>query len=809
MRWLFFIAFALFFLKSPAQNPSPFSSTEIYQKIKKLNVLGSVLYVAAHPDDENTRLLAYLSNGKLYRTAYLSLTRGDGGQNLIGDEQGIALGLIRTQELLAARRIDGAEQFFSRAFDFGYSKGPGETLQFWNKEKILSDVVWIIRKFRPDIIITRFPTTGEGGHGNHTASAILAQEAFADAADTTKFPEQFKYGVTTWKPLRLLWNTFRFGSVNTESNSQFKINTGGYNALLGESYGEIAARSRSQHKTQGFGVPSSRGEQIDYFKTILGTAPKETLMDGVNTTWSRTGASGISQLISEIQNNYLPEHPERSVAALLNLYQKISELPDGYWKTEKLKEVKSLIRDCSGLFMEAYTRIHFVYPGQKFQLTFSADDRLGIPVKIESVQFMDNNETLLETLPLDETVNKTFNRTIPENTPVSQPYWLKYPMNKGSYNVYDQRLIGKPENDPLAINVLLDFSGIKIPFELPVRYKTNDPVKGEVYQPLFVVPKVEVSSAPDIALSINKNPVEIQDHVVKNDTSVTSVKTRAIYPSEVMTKNSGGVKKYFNGKTTNTVDSVRFQATADGQTYDRYKVLISYSHIPDIVYFPEALTKLVSVDLKTSGKTAGYIPGAGDKIPEALQQMGYTVATLSPADFTKEKLSRFDVIVSGVRAYNIHGWLNDVYPQLMDYVKNGGVLFVQYNTNNNIGPVKAKIGPYPFDISRTRITDEDAKVNFLNPADRLLNYPNKITGNDFDNWIQERSTYHAANYSGHYKPVLSMHDPGESLQEGSLIYDNYGKGRFVYCGLVMFRELPAGVPGAYRLFANLIAKPQP
>ena len=281
MKKFILCSVVLLSLNAMAQTPSFPTSGDIYLGLKKLNVLGSVLYLAAHPDDENTRLITYFSKDRLYRTGYLSLTRGDGGQNLIGEEQGIELGLIRTQELLAARRIDGGEQFFSRAFDFGYSKSPEETFTKWDREKILSDVVWVIRKFQPDVIITRFPTTGEGGHGQHTASAILANEAFTAAADSKRFPDQLKF-VQPWQTKRILWNTFNFGSVNTTSSDQFKLDAGDYNPVLGKSYGEIAAESRSQHKSQGFGVARSRGEALEFFKTTGGNAPTNDLLDGVN-----------------------------------------------------------------------------------------------------------------------------------------------------------------------------------------------------------------------------------------------------------------------------------------------------------------------------------------------------------------------------------------------------------------------------------------------------------------------------------------------------------------------------------------------
>src|SRR6202012_2711831 len=319
---LFLFVFSYVFSQS---NP-PQDLGTIEQSFKKLNVLGSVLYVAAHPDDENTRLLAYLAAEKHYRTGYLALTRGDGGQNLIGDEQSEVLGLIRTQELLAARRVDGAEQFFTRANDFGFSKGPDETLKIWDKEKVLGDVVWVIRNFRPDVIICRFPTTGEGGHGHHTSSAILAQEAFTAAADPKRFPEQLKY-VQPWQAKRLLWNTFSFGTVNTTAPDQFKINVGVYNPILGEGYGEMAAESRSNHKTQGFGSARQRGDAYEYFKTILGDAPKEDLMDGINTSWARVkGAEDIGTEAEKIRKDFEIDHPEKSVPALIKLLDKVEKV---------------------------------------------------------------------------------------------------------------------------------------------------------------------------------------------------------------------------------------------------------------------------------------------------------------------------------------------------------------------------------------------------------------------------------------------------------------------------------------------------
>lgn len=817
-KLLFSVLFFTFsFLITNAQAPKSYTSAEILLQLKKLNVLGSVLYVAAHPDDENTRLLAYLANEKLYRTGYLSLTRGDGGQNLIGDEQGVDLGLIRTQELLAARRIDGAEQFFSRAFDFGYSKSPEEAMRFWGHDKILSDVVWVIRKFRPDVIITRFPTTGEGGHGHHTASAILAGEAFEAAADPTKFPEQLKY-VSVWQAKRLLWNTFNFGSNNTQSNDQFKMECGDYNPVLGKSYGEIAAASRSQHKSQGFGVPAQRGSVIEYLKTIKGTAPVSDLFDEVDISWKRINEGASANAVNKILEKFDVSHPEKSLPALVDLYKKIETLPDDYWRNKKLDEVKDLIVNCSGLFMDATTNTQYAVQGDSLKINLVVNNRSGANI-LSADAHLNDDYVIFDQLKKNTNAVQTYSMYIRPTTKLTQPYWLQSPMEKGSFNVTDQQQIGKGESDPLSVIFSMLIEGKEFKFTKPVRYKFTDPVKGELYQPVTILPKVEVNYNNSVFLAINNKPVEVGTRIKSNlpvaaDYIVTKQTTAKIkntnspftFKSTADNKATNETSTFsFTGVDGDYVEEIKLEASDVGRIYQQYKRNIDYDHIPSIVYFHEATAKLSKIDLKTEGNYVGYIPGAGDKIPEALVAMGYKVVTLKESDIKAANLKQFDAIVTGVRAYNTNEWMNNVYEDLMEYVKDGGVLLVQYNTSNQIGPVKAKIAPYPFTISRNRITDEEAKVNFLLPEHPALNHPNKISEKDFDGWIQERSIYHAEKLDTAYKAILSMKDPGEQEQNGSLIIANYGKGRFVYTGLVFFRELPAGVPGAYRLFANLIA----
>jgi len=829
------VAIVCCFFNGNAQTPKSYTSSEILLQLKKLNVLGSVLYIAAHPDDENTRLMAYFANEKLYRTGYLSLTRGDGGQNLIGDEQGVDLGLIRTQELLSARRVDGAEQFFSRAFDFGFSKSPEEALRIWGHDKILSDVVWTIRKFKPDVIITRFPTTGEGGHGHHTASAILAGEAFDAAADPTKFPEQLKY-VGVWQAKRLLWNTFSFGGTNTTREDQFKLETGDYNPVLGKSYGEIAATSRSMHKSQGFGNPAQRGTVIEYFKTIKGTAPVNDLMDGVNSTWNRMAGDHIAEItlsvikndIDKIISNFSVEFPAKSVPSLVKLYESIENIPvdqkqrnDIYWKEQKLNEIKKIIENASGLFMEAVANTQYAVQGDSIKVTLTVNNRSGANILNADTQ-IDTTYVIFDQLKKNVNAVKTYTWIMQPDIKVTQPYWLEDQKDKGSFNVSDQNNIGKAESDPISVTFSMMIEGKEFVFKKPIWYKFTDPVKGELYEPLNIINPVFVSTAPSFVLfnSAIKNQTKNIRFVVqankafednmqlaynKSDSTINAVST--------YTNFAKGEKKMFNVAVSNSGlkenDVVLVNGIFSAKKINEKQLLgqrkISYDHIPDIVYNQVDPVKLINLDLKTEGNFAGYIPGAGDKIPEALEQMGYKVVTLKESDMTPDNLRQFDVIITGVRTYNTNEWMNNAYDALMQYVKEGGVLFTQYNTSNQIGPVRAKISPYPFTISRNRITDEEAKVNFLLPDHKALNYPNKITEKDFDGWIQERSIYNAENIDTAYKRILSMKDPGENEQDGSLIVADYGKGRFVYTGLVFFRELPAGVPGAYRLFANLIA----
>ena len=819
-----------------AQTPASYSAADLQQQFKKLNVLGSVLYIAAHPDDENTRLLAYLAKERLYRTGYLSLTRGDGGQNLIGDEQGIELGLIRTQELLAARRVDGAEQFFSRAYDFGFSKSTEEALSMWDKEKVLADAVWVIRKFQPDVIITRFPPDSRAGHGHHSASSVIAQEAFKAAADPKRFPEQFAFGVKPWQAKRIFWNTFNFGGNNTTSNDQLKINVGGYNPALGKSYGEISAESRSQHKSQGFGVPAARGASTEFFSFTAGEPAKEDIMDDVITNWNRllvNANENDKALITSINNffneaaqgSWPVEHPEKMIKPLSVLYQEISGLADSYWKKQKLQEVQDLIARCAGLWLEVTANTEFAVQGDSIRLSIVANNRQGEKITLNSIKVDVLDEAVNKELQPNQ--NFTINRPLYvfANKPVSQPYWLEKKMTTGSFVVSDQNLIGRPESLPAyTVTFNVSIEGLNLSYTRPVQYKFTDPVKGELYRPLTIVPPATVTTGPDIIVfrQQQKQNAELTVKVTANKdfnnykaTITNRIKNNSESQNDsAFTVGKGLSKNYgFTIGNANMKDFVQDNAQVfvdlkNGKAEQPawlHLVSINYDHIPPIHYYYQDNAKILNLDLKTAGKKIGYIDGAGDKVAYALEQMGYEVNILKEKDLFPANLTQFDAIITGVRAYNVHDFLKTKYDVLMEYVKNGGNLIVQYNTNNNISSVKGGIGPYPFTVTRGRVTDETAKVNFLLPNHPVLNYPNKITDKDFEGWIQERGIYFADQLDPAFQSPLSMADPNEADQKGSLIIADYGKGKFVYTGLVFFRELPAGVPGAYRLMANIIA----
>lgn len=792
-----------------AQETSQLNASEIKLGLQKLNVVGNVLYIAAHPDDENTRLLAYLAKERKFRTGYLSVTRGDGGQNLIGPEQAELLGVIRTQELLAARRIDGAEQYFTRANDFGFSKTSEESLRLWGKEQILADMVWVIRNFKPDVIITRFPEDARAGHGQHAASAILAKEAFFAAADAKRFPEQLK-SVKTWQAKRLLWNTFNFNAANnTTSDEQLKINVGLYNPLLGKSYGEISAESRTNHKSQGFGSANQRGDMFEYFSHVAGDESKTDLFDGINTSWNRVaGAAALPALISKADKDFDSTDPSKSVEALLEIKKQI----DKVGIPSKTEEVNQLILACAGIWLELNSTEQQYAIGDSIPVRLQAIARVPASFKYQ-ISVSDNLSKQSTTLLPNKFSSVNGKIKFSTDTP-SQPYWLQDDNSIGAYVVKNQSDVGLPENKAaISTTFSVNIGGSIITTVRPVVYKFTDQVRGEITQPVSVAPPVTASLGEKAFIFKGNEPkiisVQLQSFRDKSAGKVqlSVPKGWKVSPASIdfnLQKGSVLTKEFIVTPSAGTGGEISASISIAGKTYNQGIKEINYHHIPAQTLFPVAKAKAESLDLKTTGKKIAYIAGAGDLVAESIKQLDFDVTMLTTSQVLTTSLAGFDAVITGVRLYNVNEDVKLIQPKLLEYASNGGVVLVQYNVNNPL--YLQSIGPYPFSINRDRVTEEDAAVAFINPGHRVLNHPNKITSKDFDGWIQERGLYFTSNIDPKYDTIISLHDKDEKPNAGSLLVAEVGKGRFVYTSLSFFRQLPAGVPGAYRLFVNLISK---
>jgi LmbE family N-acetylglucosaminyl deacetylase len=828
-RWRVAVVFAMLATACMANSadapavlsPEQMSGGEIELALQKLNVLGRVLYIAAHPDDENTNLMALWANGSLYDAAYLSITRGDGGQNLIGPELRERLGIIRTEELLAARRVDHAKQFFSRAIDFGFSKTAEETMRIWDHDKILSDVVWVIRKFRPDVIVTRFSPEDQLTHGHHTASAILAREAFEAAGDPKRFPEQLAF-VKPWRPKRLVWNTspffFKNRNLPFDPTGLTVLEAGGYNPLLGKAYTEIAAASLSMHKSQGVGSPPRRGARKEYFKLLEGQPMTTALFEGIDTSWSRVpNSEAVAAEIRQIISQFRPSDPAASVPELLKLRQALSGIKDDSWVPEKKAELDQIIAACLGLHVEASTTNETVTPGQTVTIKLEAINRCNIPVILQEVRCPLSGESMKidSGLPANELVTKDLSCKIPENTPYSQPYWLRRPGTLGTFAVDDQQLIGLPENPPdLPVEIVLQVNGQELRYTLDGKYRTVDPVVGELRRQLVIAPPVFAKIADGALVFPTNQPKPVSVHVtaatgpVKGELKLAVPKGWEVDPTSVPIDLKGADAEMVATFTVKPPDqdsegTLRAIVSIDGRDYSFERVRISYPHIGVQTLMPPAEVKLVRADIRKKGDRIGYIPGAGDDVPESLEQIGYSVKILNESDITAKNLAQFSAVVLGIRAYNTQDRISNWLPELFDYVKAGGVVIAQYNT---LAELKTEqLGPYPLEISHDRVTDENAEVRILAPTHPLMTVPNKITSKDFEGWVQERGLYFPTKWDPAWTPILSCNDPKEKPLDGGLLVAKLGKGYFIYTSYSWFRQLPAGVPGAYRLFANMLS----
>jgi LmbE family N-acetylglucosaminyl deacetylase len=806
-----------------AQPPRQPHAGELAAGIRRLGVTGSVLYVAAHPDDENTRLLAWLAGGRGLRAGYLSMTRGDGGQNLIGTEQDELLGLIRTHELLAARRIDGAEQMFTRARDFGYSKSADETLRIWGRDEVLADVVLAIRRFQPDLIVTRF-TTKPPNHGHHTASALLAEEAFAAAADPSRFPEQLGQ-LQPWKADRLLNNVSTWNlQPNADMSAYLKVDVGGFDPLLGRSWGEVSAESRSQHKSQGFGVPAERGTLLEYFNPLAGTRPKVDLFEGLELTWRRwSGTDKVVQAIDEASNGFNPRAPHLSIPALLRVHEALSALPDANpWKALKLRETEALVAACAGLFLEVRAAETSAVPGGQVTLNVLALNRSPAAVKLVSVALPGGGSVAdFSELAGEKLFKVSKPVTIPADARISTPYWLREPTKGGLYTLAepDRALVGRPEGEPaLTATFVYEVGGKRFSVVRPVVYVWTDPVRGELYRAFEIVPAVTATLEREVLMFPN-GATQSVPVVLAAGKAEASGKVRLevpqgwrVEPAEVPFQlASRGDERTVQFQLTppkGATERARLRVVVDsGGRSESWRVrTVTHEHIPPQAVRQPSEATLVPFALATKVKRLGYIPGPGDRVAESLAAVGYEVTLLPEERLASEKLDRFEAIVVGVRAFNANPRLAIHRERLMQYVERGGRLLVQYNTNSRVGPLNASLGPYPLEIGRDRVTDETATMTPVDPKEPLLSAPNKLTAADFEGWVQERGLYFASKWDERYRPVFAMNDPGEEPLRGGLLVARHGKGTFIYTGIAFFRQLPAGVPGSYRLLANLLAR---
>lgn len=806
--------------------PAKPTSAEIYHKLEKLNFLGSALYIAAHPDDENNRLISFLANNTMARTGYLSLTRGDGGQNLIGLELRELLGVIRTQELIEARNIDGGEQFFSRANDFGFSKLPNETLQIWDKKEVLQDMVWVIRNFQPDVIITRFDHRTPGStHGHHTSSAILTQEAYDLAGDSDFEPGQLKF-TNTWQPKRVLFNVswWFFGGRDkfekADKSNLVNLHTGSYYPLLGKSNQEIAALSRSRHKSQGFGSTGERGDDMEYLELIKGEKlnDKQNLFEGIDTSWRRVkGGAVIGERINEALKAYNFKDPSAIVPALVKIYSLIVNLEDGYWKKQKLGELTDIIAACSGLYLEAVAEQQSVTPGSILKVRWEAINRSTIPMHLKAISTLPENKVTIQDLALQNNVGQgnTIDVQLAQDLPYTSPYWLTEKGTSGMYKVNDQQKIGGADIvRELAMNFRVAIDGVEIPFKRTIIYKYNDAVQGEVYQPLDIIPAVttrilnkvqlfKTGTEQTVSIKIKAGKDNCKGNLRFELPNGWQVMPDAI-PFDLKYKGSEIIVDFKVLPPEKPMEAVgKSIATIDGEQFDREQIIIKYPHIdPQNVLLP-SIARFTKVDLQTKGNKIAYIMGAGDNVPESLKQMGYTVTMITPEEITEEKLELFDAVIMGIRAYNVIESLAFKQQLLFNYVFKGGTMVVQYNTTGRL--MVKDLAPFPLKISGKRVTDEDAQITFLNPSQSILNYPNKITTKDFTGWVQEQGLYYPDEWSKEFSPVIVSNDKGEEPLKGALLVAKYGKGHYIYTGLSFFRELPEGVSGAYRLMANIIA----
>ena len=799
------------------------SSAEIFHEIEKFNTHTRVLYMAAHPDDENTAVIAWMANDKKAKTAYLSLTRGDGGQNLIGTEMGPLLGVLRTQELLAARSIDGGEQFFTRAVDFGYSKTAKESLAKWGHNVILNDAVFIIRHFKPDVIITRFPPDKRAGHGHHTSSAMLAVEAYTKAAD-----ENYKTESPSdpWQVGSVYWNTSTWWGENLDSLMQVtdlyvKEDIGGFDPVIGVNYNELGSKARSQHKCQGFGVKIDRGERIEYFKWLAGEKLNSTLLENATRSWESIGMEkSFIKMSKKLQSDFDFEAPQKSLPILIKMRNSLHERKEDPFVKEKLDHLNALIVMCSGLYVEGNAQTHSLTQGEELVVSVDILNRRGLGLYADSAQyvFIDNYKPNLSRVESKLTLTKHIKVT----DKTSNKYWLQNDFST-TYQLAGQDELLNPDNLPtFTIPFAFGIMNKKIKaldtitIQLPVLYKWSDRVEGEHKRPVNITPQASVEIM-NKSLIYRKGEtgtvnVRVKHYMNQNGFNLKLQLPEGWQCSEPEVNVAPGTKYQ---EQLYSFEIIASEQESQGElkfSIDGVPAVtlteIAYNHIPTQLVALPAKAKVVALDLQIKAGRVAYIEGAGDEVAEAIEQMGFEVDVLDKTTLSSADLSKYQAVVLGIRAYNVNPWLFDLHEKFMKYVLQGGNMIVQYNTSSRWSKFDASaIGPFPFEIGRNRVSEEDAEPSFIGQSNLLL-FPNQIGEHSFDNWVQERGLYFARKFNENYNSVISWHDEGEDPQEGGLIYADYGEGVFIYSGISFFRQLPAGVPGAFKLLANMISYEQ-
>ncbi|MEO8189776.1 MAG: PIG-L family deacetylase [Acidobacteriota bacterium] len=823
--------------------------------LRKLETNRRLLIIAAHPDDEDTALLTLISRGMGGEAAYLSLSRGDGGQNLIGDDLGVGLGLIRTGELNAARHLDGARQFFTRAYDFGYSRNIAESLRLWPKDAVMEDAVRVIRRFRPQVVVAIFSGTPRDGHGQHQESGIIAREAFKAAGDPAAFPGLAAEGLRAWQPAAL-YQTTRFLD---RDKTTLVLPTGGLEPLTGRSFQQIAVASRSLHRSQGTGALQPIGPNEARVGWLEGGSGRDAgdLFAGTDSDLASLSAgiadpagrrdlsarlSRIAALARQARARLSPASLSDSVPAVAAILTDLraaraalaADAGAAAVLDEKISSAESALAAAAGIALDALADRETATPGETLSVTVQISNAGGGEIAADSVTLVSPDGWTVpaaaaaaagKSVASGALAEWKLSATLPSDALPTVPYFLRSPLRGAMYDWSSAppAVRGEPFGPPpLSVSVTLKVGGVPVTVTREATFRYRDEEYGEIRRAVRAVPRIEVfADPPFLVLPIARagTPSRFSVTVASNAPGPVSGRVEAqtpagwtAAPASFSLAKKGDrafveleLKPPASGARPGRVAISLAAVLASGERFRLGVRTIDYEHIRPTPFPREASVSVTALDLKLPKLSAiGYVRGASDRVPEALLAVGVPLRLLSGNDLEHGSLSSFDAIVLGVRAYETEPALANANGRLLDWVRAGGLLIVQYQ---QLGFTEGAFAPEKLEITRPidRVTDETAPVTILDPSHPIFRSPNSIGPADWEGWVQERGIYFAHTWTAAYTPLLSMQDPGEPEQRGSLLAARVGKGRYIYTGLAFFRELPAGVPGAYRLFANLLA----